>query len=353
MTSSTRTSDDIERDIVDERNHMSDRINDLQKKFSADAIVTDLGAMVRGQGSDIARVISDVVSRNPAAVVLVGVGLAWLFLGQGSKVSHGTPARPSDHSHGGGTDRSAHDNRDDAALRKDDQYWYRDGHRSADSQHQERGTKGWGKGTSAAGEGSQDLSGSIQKAASSVGHAVSDAAGALSRTASDLTERLSDGLGDLSEEAKARVMSARRAAHEARLSSTEVMKRGSRTASGIFEDQPLVVGALAVALGAAIGGALPRSKIENDTMGDSSDHLFAEAQALFREERDKAKAAAKMAASDVKDEIKDMGSDLAELLPDGKTVGGVIVDRASDAATRVFNHAAENVGHEKPDQSRS
>ena len=84
MTNDTRTADEIERDIEEERARMSGTINELQKKFSVEAIVSDLGAMFRGQG-EVARSISQTIGRNPAAVALVGVGLAWLFLGQGAR----------------------------------------------------------------------------------------------------------------------------------------------------------------------------------------------------------------------------------------------------------------------------
>ncbi len=318
MTNSYRTSDDIERDIVDERAQMSDTISDLQKKFSVDAIVTDLGDMFRNQGGDLSRAVSETVGRNPAAVVLVGVGLAWLVLGQNRR-----SAPPhAERSHGKRKHRAASWSRDSRATerpaRGDDNFWYGDGQSARDA-----ATQDW------------------DDAQNGVGQAVSD-----------LTERLSAGLEDLTEEAKARVLQARHAAYEARLGSVEAVARGTQAATGFFENQPLIAGALAVALGAAIGSALPHSQVEDDTMGDSSDHLFADAQALFRFERDKAMAAARMAASDAKAEIKDIGTDLAGLMPDGKTVGDVIVERAAGAASRVFDRATGDVQHQKSDSSQ-
>jgi hypothetical protein len=82
MTHDTRTADEIERDIQRERAQMSDSINNLQEKFSVDSIVNDLGNMFRAQGEDLSRTFSQTVGRNPAAVALVGVGLAWLIIGQ-------------------------------------------------------------------------------------------------------------------------------------------------------------------------------------------------------------------------------------------------------------------------------
>lgn len=355
MTNDTRTPDEIERDIADERTRMSDTINDLQKKFSVDAIVNDLGDMFRDQGGELGRSISQTVGRNPAAVVLIGVGLAWLVVGKNRQHAANATERQPGHEPGGRRDLPASARWDRGALpkhrsndspfRDEDQYWYGDGQMSGDRRFQGRGTRDGDHDPSNRHDGLNVVMGSIRRASGVVGAAVSDAAGSLGDTASDLTERLSDGLEGLSEEARTRVLSARRTAHEARLASADAMSKGSRAASDLFEDQPLVVGALAVALGAAIGGALPHSRIEDNAMGESSDRLFAEAQAVFRQERDKAMAVARTAASDVRDEIGDMGSELRSefdsLLPEDKNLGDVIVDRATDAAARIVDGAQD------------
>ncbi|MFN4156213.1 MAG: DUF3618 domain-containing protein [Paracoccaceae bacterium] len=347
MTNDTRTSDDIERDIREERAQMSDSINSLQQKFSVDAIVTDIGSMFRAQGGDIGRAVTQTVGRNPAAVALVGVGLAWLFLGQNRGGSTGDRNDRWNDQAGRGsyepsqrrvgpTIRSGNE-----STRDPDQHWY-----DTDQTARRRQTKGRGPG----GDRRNEMADGMLGAAHSMRSAVSEAATDFGTAASDLTDRLSHGLDDLSEEARSRVVAARRAAHDARLASAEAMETGTRAVTGFFEDQPLVVGALAVALGAALGGVLPHSKIEDDTMGDSSDRLFAEAQTLFHAEREKAMAMARTAAADVKGEIKDAGSDLASLLPEGKSVGEVIVDRAAGAATRVYDHATGDIDHQPSDK---
>ena len=287
MTHNARTADQIERDITQERAALSDTINDLQDKFSIKTIVNDLGDMVRGQGGDLGRTISDTVSRNPAAVVLTTVGLAWLFLGQGNKTQT-------------------------SQARTSHQDWYDTNRRSGIDDH-----------------------------ADSMMDKVRDGAANVSEKAHDLTERLSHGLEHLSQDAKSRVLAARHAAHDAREKSQDAMGKGTKAATTFFDDQPLVVGALALAAGAAIGGLLPHSRIEDDTLGATSDRLYADAQDLYRAERDKAIAVAKVAASDVKDEIKDAGTDLKAMLPEGKNVGEVIADRTADAAKRVIDHASD------------
>lgn len=370
MTNDTRSPDDIERDIFEERERMSASINTLQKKFSVEAIVGDVGDMLRTQGGDLGRMVSQTVGRNPAAVALVGVGLAWLFLGQDRSQSRGKDGAWDDDSWGEGAgsrrnrgsqqswdrpggassgrgERGAWDGSGDGGHSDGSDSWFAQGQMA----RARSAGRSLGGSTSATGarwddlEAGSGVTGAVKGAAHAVGDAVSGAAGSVSRAAQDLTDRLSHGLEDLSEEARTRVLAARRAAHDAREASAAAMRTGARAASNFFDDQPLVVGALAVALGAAFGGVLPNSRIEDKAMGASSDQLFADAQALFREERDKAMAALRMAASDVKGEIREAGSELAELLPEGKNVGEVIVDRAAEAASRVYDHAAGGVEH--------
>ncbi|MFN4128783.1 MAG: DUF3618 domain-containing protein [Paracoccaceae bacterium] len=349
MTNDTRTSDDIERDIRHERAQMSDSINSLQQKFSVDAIVDDIGSMFRGQGGDIGRAISQTLGRNPAAVAMVGVGLAWLFLGQNRDDSDD---RSNRRRHGRHADKPW--SRDtgttigsgNQSLRDRDRHWF-DPTPNAGGQKRQRHDFDDD-------DGQAGLTGRMHDAANAMGEAVSDAATSVGTAAADLTDRLSHGLDDLSEEARARVVAARRAAHDAQLASGAAMEKGMKSASGFFDHQPLVVGALAVAFGAAIGGIFPRS--EHETLGDSSDRLFADAQRMLRAERDKAMATAKTAAADIKEEISSAGSDLADLAPEGKSVGGAIVDRAAGAVDRVVGHATGDTGdveHGAKDKAKS
>lgn len=370
MTHDTRTSEQIERDIEQERARMSDTINDLQKKFSVDTIMSDVGAMFRNQGGEIGRAVSATVGRNPAAVALVGVGLAWLLIGQtrngsgspntqgrtsGNRSTYDTWDRSGDN-----TDEMAQTWADDVGTERDDFRYGNDemarfrrarglsleGGRPDEAQtwasRNRAGLQDAGSRTAAR----SGVMGALSDAAGTVTDAVTGAAASVGNAASDLTARLSHGLDGLSDDARARVLAARRAAHDARVASTETMRKGARVATTFFDDQPLVAGALAMAVGAAMGGVLPRSKIEDEAMGSGSDQLFARAQALFREEKDKAMAAMRMAASDVKDEVTAAGQDLADMLPEGKNVGDVIVDRAADVAARVYDRAAGDVQHD-------
>lgn len=333
MTNDTRTADDIERDIEDERARMSGTINDLQKKFSVEGIVSDIGAMFRDQGGDIGRSISATVGRNPAAVALVGLGLAWLVLGTGRGAVKSVRPQDRDMVYGGHWNRSTPGSQGTTSttMKEADDAWFDDGGMVyAKAQHASAPSAGLANHDAANG-----VAGALRNGADAVAGAVSTAVGAVRDTAMVLTERLSSGTEGMTDEAKARVVAARQTAHDARLAAQNAVTKGGRTVSNLFEDQPLVVGALAVALGAAVGGLLPHSRIEDETLGANSDRLFAEAQKLFRDERDKALAVVKAAAGEAEGVFKDAGAELAARLPDAKSAATLIVDHIADAAARV------------------
>lgn len=356
MTNDARSSEEIEHDIRDQRAQMSSSINSLQQKFSVDAILSDIGLMFRGQAGDIGRSVSQTLGQNPAAVAVIGAGVAWLLLGQ-KRDGGGDPKRQyrkTQRSMSLSRDRDLGRSHDvgttvglgNQAQRDQDTRWF--------DTAQQRGREGFQRGykePNFSKEGEAGLIDQALDAVGTVGDAVSQGATSIGETAADLSDWLSHGLEDLSDEARARVVQARHAAHEARRVSDVVIEKGGRTASHLFEDQPLIVGALAVAFGAALGGILPHSKLEDDSLGDSSDRLFAKAQSLMMSEREKAVALARTAASDIGDEVALARSELADLVPEGTTVGEIIVDRGVAAVGRIYDHATGEIEHKVSDKT--
>jgi hypothetical protein len=329
MTNDTRTADQIETEIAHERARMTDSINDLQEKFSVESIVRDVGDVFRGSngeiGGDLRRSIVDTIGRNPTATALTAVGLMWMFLG---------PVGGSDHRNDrSDRNREASDrNRKYGAFanrsRSDDDYFWR----GADNHAANR---------SSSDEASGGIGGAARSGTGATAGTVSEVADGLRERAHDLKDRLAHGTEDFSAEAKARVIAARQAAHDARISAEATMQRGGRAAASIFEDQPLVVGALALAVGAAIGSVLPHSRIEDDKLGASSDQLFAEAEAIYHEERTKAMAVLTAVAGETKEAVLDAGWDIADLVPDAKTTSDAIVDHVTQAGTRIADTARD------------
>lgn len=154
-----------------------------------------------------------------------------------------------------------------------------------------------------------------------------------SRTASDLRASIDEGTHNMSEEARNRVRQARAAAIAAQqhLEATvgEATGRARRTA----QDNPLLVGALAFAAGAAIAALLPRTETEDRAIGSYRDRMFDEADRVFREESAKLKKVAEATVAEGQSALKDAMSDT------GETMEG--------AASRVSNAARDEASSQR------
>jgi hypothetical protein len=54
---------------------------------------------------------------------------------------------------------------------------------------------------------------------------------------------------------------------------SDLQRRAKRTLLDTLQDEPLILGALAVAIGAAIGAALPSTQVEDEWLGDARDKV--------------------------------------------------------------------------------
>jgi hypothetical protein len=82
--------------------------------------------------------------------------------------------------------------------------------------------------------------------------------------------------------------------HGAHGAQAQVGRYGRRVQRGFMDtlhEQPLVLGALGLAVGAAIGAALPKTETEDEWMGETRDQMKDRAARLSREQLDKARAA--------------------------------------------------------------
>ena len=102
----------------------------------------------------------------------------------------------------------------------------------------------------------------------------SNALNQVKETASDLANRSTTALNNLSTKAKD--------------SASTVGKRFGE----VLRENPLAVGAVAVAAGTAVGLALPSTRFENEYVGEASERLVDKAQEVAREAIDKVQSAA-------------------------------------------------------------
>ena len=99
-------------------------------------------------------------------------------------------------------------------------------------------------------------------------------------TASDLANRSTTALSDLSTKAK------------------DSASTFGRRCGELFRDNPLAMGAVAVAAGTAVGLALPSTRFEHEYIGETSERLVDKAQEVAREAIDKVQDAAHQMTSE-------------------------------------------------------
>jgi hypothetical protein len=99
----------------------------------------------------------------------------------------------------------------------------------------------------------------------------------------------------------------------------EGFTKAQSSLANAFERQPLVLGAIGLAIGAAVAGALRMSDLENESIGELRDHVKADlntragavSQSL-REASDKLKAELRDTGAEAVDRLKQTGSDAAD-----------------------------------------
>ncbi|PRY93743.1 uncharacterized protein DUF3618 [Hasllibacter halocynthiae] len=161
---------------------------------------------------------------------------------------------------------------------------------------------------------------------------------ALYASAASLRDNLMEGTEDMDDHGKDRVAEARARAYAAQAWAEEKARNARSGANDFFSEQPLVAGAIAVAVGAAVGGMLPRTRREDEVFGAYRDQLFDEAERVFQEERSRIEAAAIAAVDEAKTVAKEAAGQMTggrgaeETVHDAEVQARSAVDRVAEAA---------------------
>ncbi len=179
----------------------------------------------------------------------------------------------------------------------------------------------------------------------------------MSRRYDRLRGHVEAGTEEMSSEARNRVVAARMRAMEARdrfLDASDrarhradhALRDGSESAREAYRDHPLLVGTLAAALGAAVGAALPRSRFEDDRLGDLSARLMDEAEEIYRHERARIADAARGALNEAREMATETVESARQSIPDGEDVVREAEHRLRQGAARVAEGAQSGARRE-------
>jgi len=235
----------------------------------------------------------ETIKANPFPAALAGLGLGWLFINSRSAAARGT----------------THSRAYEATYREQRPY-------SAQTPPQYGAYQGHsGSTVDRAQAAAGNLAGQAGDLAGQVGGAVGDAAGQVGETASNLASGTMEAAGNIvgqvgetaSNLASGTVEAAGNIAEQAQYQAMRL----EDSFQSVLRTNPLAVGAVTLALGTAIGLALPQTQRENQLMGEARDTLLERAQNLAQETVEKvqnvATEAQQTVTQTVKEEAKSQG----------------------------------------------
>lgn len=285
-----RSSEELQRDIDLQRHAVESRLDSLQARLSPGQLLDEALRYTReGPGAEYVSNLKRSATQNPIPVALLGISLAWLMA---------RPAGPaSDDHHSAFDDDLDYDPYPLATVKGTS--LQRLGHSPYDDgRHQSEFADDAGKKYRAFAD----------ETGNRAGHFVDETGNTFRGFMDDAGNRITefrDEAGNLLDEATGWASHSWRAAgsamHRAKGGIDNLRDRTMHAGEGLYRradqfgggiehflrDQPLVAGALAFAIGAAIGAALPHTREEDELIGDASDRLkeraVDEARDLYRE----------------------------------------------------------------------
>ena len=316
-----RSVTELERKVDRERERVSATIDELQARASVGSLVDQLVKAVGENGGEVSRNLGRSLRDNPLAALLTGVGLAWLMAGSGRPRDEGRDWEDSDREYlPYGRDRHPEASTPSAST-------YGSSAEGAwpNSEYPEQDT--------ASAEGS--LRERVADIAGRVGDEVSETVEGLRERASEISHSAGDQLnraGETIREAGGAVRHRAGAARRSAAGTGRDMRHGLDT---LIEDQPLVVGAIAVALGAAVGGALPRSRVEDQMFGAQSDRAMETVRTLAKDQGAKVKATASAVVDEALNIADETSAELGAKLPSGEEIVDAAESKVREAASRL------------------
>ncbi|WP_173931320.1 DUF3618 domain-containing protein [Chelativorans sp. Marseille-P2723] len=223
-----KTSAELEREAEFARSRMTETAESLQRKLSPGQIVDELSAYFRNSDGRVALDnLKTQVRDNPLPLALIGAGVAWLLLGNGTAGARRDSNRGTERDMAGG-----------------EPY----GMSGAEIWEGASGIDAPDAGPSIAGYDNSSIS---EGTGNSLGDKVGSAYSSSKEAASSAANSLGEGL--------------RRAGEAGRRATGQMRGAGTRAqsmVSDVLEREPLILGALGVAVGAAVGAMLPRTQAE-------------------------------------------------------------------------------------------
>ena len=292
-----RTAHDYERAAENTRRRLSSTLDELAANLTPGRMLDEVLSYARAGGGEFLKGFGKAASANPIPTLLIGVGAAMFLSGKGRVGS--TTNGEANGAHTAGTAFATPGESGTSAL-KSAGIAVREGVASVGSGIARKvgavaaglrsGVASAGATVSGAAAGIADEATSTlsnaREAVQGAGSAVGEAASNLADGMSDYAAMARDGAADRGQKAldqSSRLLN-------------DLRNRGSDFA----HEQPLIVAAIGIALGAAVAALLPRTQTEDSLMGEASDAIKGAVGEAAGEQYALAKTAAENVAAEAK-----------------------------------------------------
>lgn len=270
------STEQLEREAELSRNQLAVSLNEL-RSITPGRIMDEILGYAKSGSAELLRGLGNQVVEHPLPATLIGAGLAWMIMSSGSSgrgTAHDTRSRTS--SNGG---------------------WFSETRQAASSAADSAGER-----ASSAMHGLKD---SAQNAMGGIGDSIGSATGAARDRAQSTMSSLSDtaaSIGDSLSSAYGVVSGSVASAADSVIPSQDELMQASQRIWDFCKDQPLVVAGLGLAIGAALGAAIPETGAEHRLMGEASDQLKQKAQDFVTDPLKHANQMAKSVGEQIIDE---------------------------------------------------
>ena len=287
--------EEIEREIEETRERMSNNIDALGEKLSPRHLKEQAKEAITDKARETGSRLSEAFRDNAVPVTMVGIGVTWMLLKR-----RGSNGWSEYRSSTGGSYRGP-----------------------------DRRMMPYGGSSQTFGNDYMDESGrgrgfreKVSDAASSIGEKVSGAASTVgekvSGAASTVGEKVSDAAGTVASKTSG-----------AKDRAVDLGRRARGTAGQQLDDHPLAVAAVAAAFGLALGFLLPGTERENRAMGETRDRVLDTAKETARTVKEVATERVRSEASDMAPELKETAREIVDTV---KESAGRVAQETKQAA---------------------
>jgi Protein of unknown function (DUF3618) len=292
----TRNSEQIQGDIERTRAAMGETLESIRHKLSPGELFEQALDYFKSSGpSQFTSNLGDTVKNNPLPVTLIGLGIGWLMM-SGSRDTDTPPTGDT--------------------------------------------ASGIGQRVSAASSSVADRAGQMMQGARERAGAARERIGEMTHGAREHSGETRERMGEAAQHARNRMGDA---AGHLRYQVRSQSVRGRDTFNYLRDEQPLILGVLGFALGAAIGAGLPATRREDELMGEIRDEYIHKAREMGEEQLDKAKQVVAAAGRAAQEQLQSEGVTLGNADEQARQATET-VERVVQASRDAAEQEARNQG---------